>query len=436
MSEECLEISTGYTPRYHQDLLHRSLKRFNVLVCHRRFGKTVFAINEMLDQALRCDLKSPQYAYIAPSYSQAKRVVWVMLKEIVGNIPGATFHEQELRADIPRPDREDNIRIMLLGAENPDSLRGIYLDGCVLDEYASMNPNIFGEVIRPALSDRKGWGIFVGTPAGANHFQEIYTKAKARPDWFTAIYKASETGIVDQDELDSARGEMSEEQYAQEFECSFTAALVGAYFGKQMELAEDEKRITSVPYDHNVPVATFWDLGVRDSTAIWFVQTVGKEIHLIDYVEESGQGLDHYVKILKDKEYIYSEHTLPHDGAARELGTGKSRQETLQRMGLRTWILPKWSIPDRIHAARTILNRCWFDAEKCQKGVTALKNYERKYDSKRSVFQDKPLHNWASNGADSFCYLGQGLREDSSRFGNRKDLPRFAENDYDVFDGG
>lgn len=400
-------VDLGYKPRPFQAVLHRALKRFNVLVCHRRFGKTVFSIMEMIDKALRCELKNPQYAYIAPTYGQAKRVAWEYIKDFTKDLPGAKANEADLRIDIPRPDRGDKIRIMLLGAENPDSLRGIYLDGVILDEYAQCDPTIWGQVIRPALSDRKGWAIFIGTPKGQNHFYDIYNSARGLDSWHVAIYRASETGVVDAEELAEAQSTMTDEEYEQEYECSFAAALMGAYYGKYLNELEKKGQITNkVGYDPALTVSTYWDLGISDTTAIWFIQTVGKEVHVIDYLEEAGKGLEHYAKELKNKGYVYEEHFIPHDGAARELGTGKSRQETLRDFGIRTTIVPRQSVADGIHAVRMTLPLCWFNPTTCGKGLAALKNYQRKWDAKNKMFLDKPLHDWSSNGADAFRMFG------------------------------
>ena len=433
-------ISTGYIPRELQAILHNQLKRFSVIVCHRRFGKTVLVINEAVHRALKNPLKNPRYAYLAPTYSQAKRVAWDYFKDYTKKIPGVKVNEAELRIDIPRPWLGDSVRFMLLGAENPGSLRGIYLDGGILDEYAEMFPEVWGQVIRPALADRKGWAIFIGTPKAQNHFYEIYMKAKelmesGQPEWFTAIYKASETGIIDENELAGAKMIMAPEEYEQEFECSFTAALTGAYYGKYIEDAENDNRITSVPYDPAVCVDTFWDLGIRDTTVIWFCQRVGQEIHWIDYLEENGVGLEYYAKKLKEKPYTYGEHVLPHDAAAKELGTGRSRQEVLRDL-LRAnpRVLPRQSIEDGIQACRLIIGKSWFDKKKCARGIEALKNYRRKWDSKNKIFMQTPLHNWASHGADAFRTGGMGMK--SVGYERRmKNLPRFAEGDYNIFGG-
>lgn len=416
-------IDLGYTPRPFQAMLHNRLRRFNVLVCHRRFGKTVFAIMEMIDRGLRCKRKNPQYAYIAPTYGQAKRVAWEYLKDFTKNIPGSKPNEAELRVDIARPDRGDKIRFMLLGAENPDSLAGIYLDGSILDEYSLMNPIVWSTLIRPALSDRLGWAIFIGTPRGQNHFFDIYNAARNLDTWYTAIHKASETGVVPQDELDEARAIMSEEEYEQEFECSFSAAMMGAYYGKYINDLEKKGRIIEVDYDPAVTVDTFWDLGISDTTAIWFVQYVGGNVHVIDYVENAGKGLEWYVAEIKTKPYAYGEHYIPHDGAARELGTGRTRQESLFELGLRTTIVPRQSVADGIHAVRMVLPKCYFDKKKTDKGLTALKNYQRKWDAKNKMFLDKPLHDWSSNGADAFRMFG--LTYNPMRRSNRKNLEQY-----------
>lgn len=433
MAVKMQKVSTGYTPRPLQAEIHRSLRRFNVLVLHRRFGKTVLSINEMVDRALRNTNKSPQYAYIAPTYGQAKRVAWEYIKDFTRHIPGAKANEADLRVDIPRPNREDKIRIMLLGAENPGSVRGIYLDGVVLDEYAEMDPVIWSQVIRPALSDREGWAIFIGTPKGQNHFYNLYSQAQEYKDWYVRMFRASETKVIADSELEAAQREMTEEEYDQEFECSFTAALVGSYYGKLIDKAEKDGRLCNVPYDPNVPVDTFWDLGIGDTTAIWFCQTVGQEFRLIDYLEEGGQGLDFFVRELKKKPYVYREHTLPHDARARELGTGKSREESIRALGLRQlYILPRWGVDDGIHAVRMLLPKCWFDKVKCARGIKALRNYQRKWDSRNQLFLAKPKHDWSSHGSDAFRYLAMGSKSEASRT-NAKNLPRQALEEYDYF---
>lgn len=438
--EETTKVSLGYTPRRLQAYLHNACKRFNVIVCHRRFGKTRFSLGHLLDKALKNNQENPNYAYIAPTYGQAERVAWTYLKDHLRNMPTAKINEAKLRVEIHRPDKGDKITIWLLGAENPDSIRGIYLDGVILDEYAQCSPEIWGEVIRPALSDRKGWAVFIGTPKGMNAFYKMYQQAvrlqKDSPQlgWFAFVAKASKTGILDEIELDGAKQEMSDEEFQQEFECSFLAALVGSYYGKYITEIEKRNQITELPYDKRYLVDTVWDLGIGDSTSIWFLQEVGNKIHVIDYLEASGMGLEYYASELKKKDYAYNDHWIPHDGEHQELGTGVTRQETLKQLGFKTKIVPKQKIDDGINAVRVILTKCWFDSIKCQRGLDALKNYEKKWDSKNNLFMDKPLHNWASHGADAFRYLaltyGSGRRKL-----NMVDLQREADNKYNHFGG-
>lgn len=425
-------VSTGYSPRPLQEVLHKNMKRFSVVVCHRRFGKTVFSINHMIHKGIRNRRKNPRYAYLAPLYGQAKRVAWDYLKMYTENIPGAVPNEADLRVDIERPKQGDSVRFTLLGADNPVSLKGIYLDGVILDEYAEMNPTAWREVIRPTLSDREGWAIFIGTPRGRNSFWELYERAKSGqdPDWFGALYKASETGILSPSELESNRREMTDDEFEQEYECSFQAALVGAYYGKEIEKAEKEGRITQVPYDESLPVNTYWDLGMDDSTTIWFVQRHGMSFRIIDYLEDSGLGLPAYARKLKEKGYTYGVAYLPHDAQVRELNTGKSRIETAKLLGLNPRIVPKHSLEDGIHATRMIFGKCWFDREKCKRGIEALQNYQRKWDAKNNIFSSAPLHNQWSHGADAFRMFALSADERSEK---RIDLPRQADLDYSMF---
>ena len=421
LGEGVEQICIPYEPRPFQAVLHKSLKRFNLLVCHRRFGKTVFSIMEMIDRGLRCDHRNPQYAYIAPTYAQAKRVAWEYLKYYCSFIPGAKANEAELRIDIPREHADgskDKIRFMLLGADNPDSLRGIYLDGCVLDEYAQCPPMMWGEVIRPALSDRKGWAIFIGTPKGQNHFYDMLVRyrelmAEGKPNYYAAVYRASETGVLDDEELDDAKDTSSEEEFAQEYECDFAAALVGAYYGKYINELDSANRIIDFDHDPTIPVKTAWDLGISDTTAIWMYQIIGREIHILDYIENKGVGLEWYVQEINSKGYVIDPYgcALPHDGAARELGTGKSRQEQLEAYGMRSHIIPRQSVSDGIHAARMLLKKphLYIHKTNCAGGLNALRNYQRAFDRRKGMFLDKPLHNWASNGADAFRYLSLDL---------------------------
>lgn len=404
-------VSTGYSPRPLQAQIHRSLRRFNVLVCHRRFGKTVLAINELIDRALRCELERPRFVYLAPLYKQAKAIAWDYLKAYTSAIPGVSKHEGELRVDLP-----NGGRIQLLGADNPDALRGVYLDMAVLDEFAQMDPRAWGEVIRPALADRQGGALFIGTPKGRNAFCDLYEAASAGKlgdEWWAGLYRASETGVIPGNELANLRKQMDENEYEQELECSFQAAIAGAYYGKELSAAERDTRIRRVDWEPALPVTTAWDLGIGDATSIWFVQQIGRQVRVIDFYEASGVGLDHYAKVLKEKPYVYGTHLLPHDTEVTELGTGKSRASVLVGFGIRPTIVRKLGVDDGIQAVRSLLPRCWFDKERCAAGIRALLMYQRDWDAGLGTFKPRPRHDWASHAADAFRYLAVGLRDET-----------------------
>ena len=399
----------NYRPRKLVRPFHKRKERFAVIVAHRRFGKTVAAINDLIKDALTIQRKNVRVAYIAPYYRQAKAIAWDYLKEYTQNIEGVQINSSELRIDFP-----NGARIRLFGADNYDAMRGLYFDAVVLDEPADFPANAWPTVIRPSLADRKGRATFIGTPKGKNDFWEIYHYAQTDPNWFCAMYKADETGILDDEELSEAQRTMGEDRYAQEFLCSFEAAIQGAYYAKEMKDAKEATRVTSVPYDPAVSVVTSWDLGIGDSTAIWFAQYVGKEIRLIDYYESSGVGLDHYAKMLSDKGYHYDQHILPHDVRVKELGTGKSRLETLDSLGVKNiTIAPQLGVEDGIQAARSMLNRCWFDQTKCERGIEALLQYRREFDERLKTWRGRPLHDWTSHGADSFRYLAVGHKPET-----------------------
>jgi hypothetical protein len=382
-------------------------KRFGVVVAHRRMGKTVSAINHLIKDALLNQKEAPRYAYIAPTYGQAKRVAWDYLVKYAEPL-GGTSNISELRVDFW------GRRIQLFGSDNPETLRGQYFDGVILDEIGDQNPKIWTDIVRPALADRKGWCLFIGTPKGHNHFKELRDRAEKEDGWGLLEFKASETGVVDEIELKAARNEMGEDKYRQEFECSFDAAVEGSYYGQILNELEDKKHMQEIPREELSRTFTAWDLGMGDSTSIWVAQLVGTEVRLLDYYENHGVGLDHYVKWIKDNDYLKAEHILPHDVRVRELGTGKSRMEMLEEAGLEVKIAPRMGLDDGIQAVRRLLPRCWFNVPKVQTGLNCLRNYRRDYDEKRKIFYERPLHDWSSHGSDSFRYLALGLDEGHS----------------------
>ncbi len=327
---------------------------------------------------------------------------------MTATIPGVVVKEAELSVTFPH----NNARIRLYGSDNYDRMRGIYLDGCIIDEAGDQDPRAWSEVIRPALSDRKGWAVFIGTPKGKNQFYDIYQNSLTDPAWFSLILKASETALIDYSELADAKRAMSKEQYQQEFECSFTAGIMGAFYAKGIEELEQGNHLTSVPYDRSADVFASMDLGINDSTAIWVGQLVGREFHFIDHYENSGEDLGHYVDWLKSRSYPIHQLILPHDADARELQTGKSRAQFLRERGFKCRVLPRTNdLMGDIDLVRSKFNRFWFDATSCARGVDCLRNYKAEYDHKNQILKRKPLHDWTSNSADSFRYMIIGMDE-------------------------
>lgn len=416
-----MEIVIPYAPRPLQRDIHDKLDqtRFGVVVCHRRFGKTVMAVNHLVKGALTCKQENPRFGYVAPTYAQGKQVAWDYLKHYTSVIPGVSYNESELRADLP-----NGGRVRIFGADNPDAMRGIYLDGVVCDEFGLMKGRTWSEVLRPALADRKGWALFIGTPNGKNAFYDLRNMAKGSEGWFLSEFKASETAILDSQELADAKRSMTEDEYAQEFECSFEASVRGAVYAKELAKLRSDNRVLRLPYDPSLPVSTAWDLGVGDSTAIWFVQQHHAEVRIIDYYEASGEGLQHYARVLDSRGYKYARHIAPHDIQVKELGSGRTRLETAQALGIRFEALKPVSLEDGINAVRMLLPRCYFDEEKTRAGLETLQNYRWDFNQRLDEFKPVPMHDWASHGADAFRYLALGLRE----------IAKPAKRDYSTID--
>ena len=404
-------VALIYAPRPAFIPFHNRSKRWSCLVAHRRAGKTVAATNDLIIGALECRKERPQFAYIAPFRDQAKRVAWDYLKHYSRPFHAGKPNESDLI--IPMPNEG---KLMVFGADNPDALRGIYLDGAFLDEFGDFRPSVWGNVIRPALSDRGGWAVFGGTPKGRNEFWQIRELARKTPDqWYLQELRASESGILSHAEIEAVRGQLTAEQYAQEYECDFAAALVGAFYGKDLVQVEREGRVTSVQVDPAVPVHTAWDIGYRDDTAIWWYQVMRGEIHIIDFHSSSGNSIDFYTDLIAEKGYRYGTHWLPHDARAKTLAAkGKSVIEQLgEGLGLNSMaIVPNLDIHDGIQAARVMLRRCWFDDEKCAEGLEALRQYQREYDEDKKSFREKPRHDWTSHAADAFRMMAVAWRHE------------------------
>lgn len=400
-------IEFNYVPRPQFESLHARPQRWACMVCHRRAGKTVTSVNELVIRALHTPKKNGRYAYIAPTFRQAKDVAWQYLKESVQAF-ASRIRESALRVELP-----NGAWITLYGGDNPDSLRGIFLDGVVLDEYGDARPSLWGQVVLPTLADRRGWAIFIGTPKGKNHFYQIYKRSQNEPGWYTLTLKATDSGILDPDTLLDMKAQMTDEEWQQEMECNFSAAIIGTYYAAMIGELELKGQIApgAAAFDPGRPVKVAADLGRSDSTAFWFWQEMPHGFAIIDYYENQGKQLDHYIELLKSKPYRYEEVWLPHDAVAKTLATKRSTIEQMLDAGLPCRKVPRLEVQHGIDAVRKMLPRCYFDQNACFAGIEALRAYSRKYCEISKSFKDTPKHDWASDGSDAFRYLSLVCRE-------------------------
>lgn len=408
-------VTIPYQPRQWQLKEHASIARFTVLVVHRRAGKTFFAVNELIKRVLDPSKQRPQVAYIAPTYRQAKAVSWEIFKQMVAPIPGVKINESELRIDFP-----NGGRILVLGAENPESLRGLYLDYAVLDEVADMPAHMWGTIIRPALADRQGGALFIGTPKGKNFFHELYVRGKSMEDWKSVLLTWKETRALEDSEVEALRNELSEEEFEQELECSFTAAIRGAYFGKNMARAEAEGRIKRVRYNPDYTVMVSWDIGF-DGTSLWYQQFIEGEPRFIDFDHFEDQDVPHCANAVKNKPYVYEHQLIPHDGVKRQsLDKRKTVKGYLEGIGLKCVLVQRSPIPISIQAGRRLIDRACFDVDKCGLGLESLRQFRAQYDEAKGVQSDTYVHDRHSHPAFSLCTMAVGQKSNPSNGHPRK----------------
>lgn len=401
------KIILPYDPREWQKYAESQLNDFTVMVVHRRAGKTFFAVEQLFERALFTNRPRPQVAYIAPSYKQAKQVCWEYIKEWARCIPNVKINESELRVDLP-----NGGRIMVLGAENPDSLRGIYLDYAILDEVADMPSNLWGEIVFPTLTDRDGGALFIGTPKGRNYFYELYMKGKSTPGWNSFLLNVNKSKVFSEEQIAKIKREYlgREEEYRQEFECDWDAAIKGSYYGSLLDVADQEKRITKVPYDSTLPVITAWDIGL-DGNAVWFAQVIGNRLQIVDYYCAEDEDITETLSLVKNKPYIYDYAIIPHDAGKRiPGGMGATVGTMFKKAGFKTRMAPKLSVQEGIQVGKSILSKCYFDFDRTKMGLDSLRQYRAKFDASRGVFLKEPIHDKHSHPADAFRYLATGMK--------------------------
>ena len=408
-----LILPHNFRPRNYQLPVLRALQdgiKRVIAVWHRRAGKEKTFINYSAHAAFQ---RVGTYYYVFPTYSQARKVLWDGIDKsgfpFMAHFPKEIVNRKnnsEMRLEFV-----NGSAFQLIGSDNIDSIVGTNPVGVVFSEFALQDPRAW-DYLRPILRENDGWAAFDFTPRGKNHGYELYQMAKDNPEWFVSLLTVDDTGALTPEDIQAERDAgMSEELIQQEFYVSFEGVQFGAYFGKALKEAEDEGRVTEVRYEPGIGVETWWDLGIGDNTAIWFTQTIGREVRCIDYYENSGEGLPHYAKHLQQLPYVYSKHNAPFDIEVRELGSGRSRKETALSMGLKFDTVPKLSFEDGVEAARSFLARCWFDKERCARGLNCLASYHKEWDDKRMDWKSQPVHDWASHGADAFRYLAVGHKQ-------------------------
>jgi len=410
----------NWHPRSYQMKLYTYLERGGkraMAVWHRRAGKDEVCLHWA---ASASQMRVGVYWHMLPEANQARKAVWDAVNPHTGQRRINECFPPEMRESTRETDMAIRCRNgslwQLVGSDNYNSLVGSPPVGVVFSEFALADPSAWG-YLRPILAENGGWALFITTPRGRNHAATFYEAARQDPTWFAERLPATDTNVFTAEQLEVEHRELvreygkddGEARFQQEYMCSFDAGVMGSYYGSLMEAAEKDGRLTKVPHEATLPVHTAWDLGIGDATAIWCIQLAGREVRVIDYIENSGVGLDWYSRELDKRPWKWGEHVLPHDAAARELGTGRSREEVLRSLGFhRTQVVPQQRIEDGINAVRMILPRCWFDAEKCARGISALQNYRRSWNEALRTYADRPLHDWTSHAADALRAFAMG----------------------------
>ena len=437
-----LTIPYDWAPRDYQlplwSFLENGGKRA-VAVWHRRGGKDLFSINWCCTSMVQ---RPGVYWHLFPTYNQGRKIAWDGFtkagRKFIDHFPKELISAQN-NTEMKLTFKTGGV-YQVVGTEDPDRLVGANPVGCIFSEYSLQDPRAW-DMIRPILAENEGWAVFIYTARGRNHgykMKELAEKEIARAKaenrasrWFCQVLTIDDTKAITKEAVDQERADgMPEELVQQEFYCSFDAPIVGAYYANQMAKVLEEKRITNVPWEPQLPVNTVWDIGIGDSTSIIFYQVYGLEVRIIDYYEASGEGLAHYAKVLRERDYVYGTHHAPWDIEVRELGTGKSRLETARSLGIKFHVLKQHSVNDGIEMGRNLLPRVWFDETKCERLIEGLRNYRKEWDEVRKCFKDNPLHDWTSHPADAFRYLAMAQPKRKKTQGPPQDR---ADDKYDAF---
>lgn len=436
-----IELPYGYTPRPYQ------LEAWNYFmgggkraacIWHRRAGKDLFGVNLAFTMGY---MRPGLYWHVLPTYQQGRKIVWngkigdgrrfldFMPKDLV-----VGTHDQDMRMEFRTAVPGQTSIWQVVGSDEVDRLVGTNPVGLIMSEYSLQNPEAWN-LLRPILAENGGWVLFQYTPRGRNHGYDMMEVAKKTPHWFFSLKTVEDTKAIPLSVIEEERSSgMPEEMVQQEYYCSFEASLVGSYYGQQLKKIKKQGHMmeSGLNWEPRLDVGTAWDLGMDDTNVIIFYQEHGQDIRIIHAYANSGEGLSHYARHLREQEYRYSKHYGPHDLKVRELSTGKSRLETARQMGIKFDVVKKLSVEDGIEAVRNILPRCWFNMrdEGVKTLVRALEEYTKEWDPEKKVFRERPLHNWCSHWADAFKTLAIGIRGN----GQQKDVhPPSAVAEYNEF---
>lgn len=423
--ENKIRIPYNFEPRPYQLELLKAMDggvKRAAAVWHRRAGKDKTLINLTAKKAFE---RTGCYYYYFPTATQGRKILWDGMDKtgfrFLDHFPKEVIekrNDQEMRLHL-----RGGSLFQVVGTDRSEVV-GPNPVGCVFSEYSLQNPKAW-DFVRPILAENDGWAIFNFTPRGMNHGFQLFQMAQSNPEWFAQCLTVDDTGAVTKEAVEAERrAGMSEELIRQEFYCSWEYGLEGAYYLKQISKAREDGRITALPVMDR-EVFTAWDLGISDSTAIWFWQEdSGGFFNLIDYYENQGESLAHYARVLIDKGYLYGRHYAPHDAGNRTLMQAKTlAEQAREELGLDFFILPRdSSVIGGVEVVRSVFPRCRFDEEKTKTGMNALMNYQKEYNEERRVFAERPLHNWASHGSDAFRMFARAVSEHGSRRGTMSDV--------------
>jgi hypothetical protein len=410
-----ITIKSDYIPRPWQANFETKIGERSraFLLWARRHGKDIACWNYLILKAIQ---RRGSYYYLYPRQNQARKAIWEGMtssgKRFLDYIPKELLAKDPNNSEMQITLINGSI-IRILGSDNHDALRSSNPIGVVFSEYAFHHPNTWTGVVEPILQENKGWALFNTTPFGRNHAYELWQYAIQHPEtWYTEKVTNDDSHIVSDKEFEEMKKRgVSEETIEQEYRCSFDRGVEGSYYARLLTQLRLDDKIKNVPKDDYAQVHTAWDLGFGDSTVIWFYQVCGNEIRVIDYYEQHGEGLPHYISVLEkkkaDRKFIYGAHYVPHDAASGSFEIGMSRVKYANELGIKMTVLPREGVDMGIERVRKYLSKCYFDSKNCEYGLKCLENYRKSYNEKMKVYSEDPLHDWCSHGADAFRYLCQ-----------------------------